>query len=286
MTKSAELPGIRRRVGTGTLKRVGGYAGISTVVFVTAAAALAPLVAPHDPNVTNLGNAYATVSADHWLGTDSLGRDLFSRMLYGGRPSLLLPFIITMLTAAVGTALCLAGAWYRSPTDTLIARVLDVLFSFPSILLAILATAIFGRGLATPVFALALALLPYFARVVRSAAITERSLPYVESLMSAGVSSLKICVRHILPNVLPIVATQASLTFGTALGAMASLSYLGLGVQPPTSDWGVLIAQGQEDVIAGHPQQLIVASALIVGVVITSNSLADRLIQRFRGDAS
>lgn len=262
----------------------GTGAGVVFVLGVSAAALLAPVVSPADPEAIDLANVFASPSGAHLLGTDSLGRDLLSRLIWGARASLLGPLLIASLTTVVGTALCLAAAWRGGVADRLLSALLNVIFSFPSILLAVLVAAVFGKGLLVPVLALAIAFLPYFARVVRGATLGERVKSYVESLSVAGLGPFAICLRHLLPNLLPLIATQASLTFGTALGALASLSYLGLGTQPPDSDWGVLIAQGQSDLLAGHPQQTLVAALLVVAVVVTSNGLADRLIATYRGD--
>lgn len=257
--------------------------GMAFVGAISLAALLAPVLAPHDPNATDLGNTFAGPSASHWLGTDSLGRDLVSRLIWGARTSLLGPLLITALTTIVGTSLCLAAVWRRGWADRLLSASLNVVFAFPSILLAVLVAAVFGKGLLVPVVALAIAFLPYFSRVVRGAALAERERPYIESLSAAGIGPVAICAKHLLPNLAPLIATQASLTFGTALGALASLSYLGLGTQPPDSDWGVLIAQGQTDLLAGHPQQSLAAAVLVVAVVVTFNGLADRLIAAYRG---
>jgi peptide/nickel transport system permease protein len=290
---SGQMTPIRRAM----LLRVGGRSaaggsrfpwgtgvGVVFVTGVSAAALLAPVVSPAAPEAIDLANAFASQSGAHLLGTDSLGRDLLSRLIWGARASLLGPLLIAALTTVVGTALCLVAAWRGGMVDRLLSALLNVIFSFPSILLAVLVAAVFGKGLLVPVLALAIALLPYFARVVRGAALSERVKPYVESLSAAGFGPFAICLRHLMPNLLPVIATQASLTFGTALGALASLSYLGMGTQPPDSDWGVLIAQGQSDLLAGHPQQTLAAALLVVAVVVTCNGLADRLIAKYRGD--
>jgi peptide/nickel transport system permease protein len=249
------------------------------VVF---AALLAPWIAPH-PDAVDLVNNYAGWGPDHWLGTDALGRDVFARAIWGGRVSLLAPALVTILTSSVGTFLCLVAVWRRGATDAIFARVLDVVFAFPFILLAVLAAAAMGKGLLTSVLALSLAFLPFFARVVRGAALVERSRPYVESLSSAGIGPWRVCSRHLLPNLAPLILTQMALTFSSAVGAFGAMSYLGLGTQPPKSDWGVMIASGQQDMLGGHPQQTLAAIVLLVGVVVCVNIIAERIISRYQG---
>jgi peptide/nickel transport system permease protein len=161
--------------------------------------------------------------------------------------------------------------------DTVVSRVLDILFAFPGLIFALIAVTMFGAGLAAPVAALSIAYLPYIARVLRSAALRERRLPYIAACYVAGLPAWQICLRHLLPNLLPLVLVQATLSFGYALVDLAAISYLGLGVQPPTPEWGLMISTGQSSILNGAPQESLSAAIMIVLIVIAFNLLGDRL---------
>jgi peptide/nickel transport system permease protein len=236
----------------------------------------APLLAPHDPAATDLLSAFQPPSGAHPLGTDGTGRDILSRLIWGARTSLLGPAAVIMLSLLVGVPLGLASAWRGGWLDAAAARVLDVIFSLPGILLAVLAIAVFSPGLPPAVVALAISYLPYVGRVVRSAARQQRVLPYVAALEVQGSSGIAICVRHILPNIAGLILAQATLAFGYALVDLASLSFLGLAVQPPEADWGVL-ANDSSAVLQGHPGQVIYASICIVVAVVSLITLGDRI---------
>src|SRR6476659_4632985 len=220
------------------------------IVLLALMAVFAPLIAPMDPNAIDLLHPFAPASSQHLLGTDDTGRDIFSRLIIGSRTSLLGPLLVVLLEVLVGVPIALAAAWRGGFVDGLISRVLDVLFAFPGILLAILVISLFGAGLKSAVVALAIAHMPYLARITRGAAIRERQLPYVEALEVQGFSSVRISARHLVPNLLPLIVAQASVSFGYVMIDLAGLSYIGLGVEPPTADWGVMISAGQ-----GHPQK-------------------------------
>lgn len=255
-----------------------GNAALATIALLVLLALAAPLLAPADPNVQNLGQAFAGPSSAYPLGADESGRDLLSRLLYGGRTGLLGPLLVVLLSTVLGGTVAFASAWIGGRFDAFCGRVLDVMFAFPGLLLAILAVALFGRGLAAASIALGIAYTPYLARLIRSAVVRERALPYVVALEVQGLSALRICVRHLLPNVLPLVAAQAALTFGSALVDLAALSFLGLGVQPPTADWGAMVASGLSGVIAGEPREALLAGGAIVLSVVAFNVLGERLV--------
>ena len=178
------------------------------------------------------------------------------------------------------------AAWRGGWVDSIASRCVDFLFSFPGLLLAILAVALFGSGLVSPVLALAVAYTPYIARFARSAALVERERPYIAACTVQGFGALTICLRHLIPNIAPLVLAQATVNFGYALVDLAALSYLGLGVQPPTADWGVMVSEGQAAVLSGAPQQSLWAGGAIVLAVVTFNvvgeGLADRVARRPR----
>ena len=250
-------------------------------VALVLAAVLAPVLAPYDPTQTDILNQNLGPSSAHLLGTDALGRDIFSRLLYGARLSLLGPALVTVIAATAGTTLAIASVWVGGAFDRAVSRVLDVLFAFPALIVAVLAVAIFGQGLLAPVLALSIAYLPYVARVVRSVALRERHMAYIDACRSLGYSGWRICGRHIFPNVRLLVAAQATISFAGALMDLAAISFLGLGVQPPASDWGLMVNDGSSALLNNHPMQTLAAGGAIVLTVVAFNVLGDRLSAAF-----
>jgi peptide/nickel transport system permease protein len=256
-------------------------AAVTVLALIVIGAVCAPLIAPYHPNSIDLNAVLKGSSGAHILGTDEDGRDIFSRLLYGARPILAGTSIIVVIAVIVGTALALTAAWIGGAFDTAVSRGLDIGFAFPGLLLAILAVAVFGPGLASSVIALAIAYIPYVARIVRAAAVRERSLPYVSALWIQGVSAFRINAFEILPNLLPVIVVQATISFGYALIDLAALSYLGLGIQPPASDWGVMVADGQLALLGGHPEQSLYAGAMMVITVMACMVVGERLSARW-----
>jgi len=251
------------------------------IVLIVLVAVTAPVIAPHDPNQLDILQSFEGPSAEHPLGTDSLGRDLLSRLMYGARLSLVGPALIVVIATVAGTAVAIAAAWFGGWFDGVASRVLDILFAFPGIIFAVLAVALFGPGLVAPVIALSIAYVPYFGRVLRSVALRERQLPYISACYVAGLPTRRITLGHLLPNIMPFVLVQATLSFGYALVDLAAVSYLGLGVAPPTAEWGLMVANGQASILMGHPQESLYAGLLIVATVVAVNLLGDRLALRF-----
>lgn len=250
---------------------------ILTLVVV---AVFAPWIAPHNPNAANILGGNLGPSSQHWLGTDSFGRDLLSRLIYGARLSLLGPTLIIVIATSIGTVLAITAAWFGGIFDQVVSRVADILFAFPGLIMAMLAVAMFGPGLVAPVIALSISYTPYLMRVIRAEAIRQRNLPYVAACYVEGLPTRTICVRHLLPNVTPLLLVQATLSFGYALVDLAAISYLGLGVQPPTSEWGLMVSTGQSSILAGHPQESLYAGIMIILTVVAFNLLGDRLATR------
>ncbi len=277
MTAAVEVA-IRRRRRAVRLPALGasGWVALTAVALVVLAALFAPLLAPHDPDTGNLLAAYARPGAAHWLGTDATGRDIASRLIYGARTSLLGPAAIVALSLLIGVPLALVSAWRGGWVAFVITRMLDVLFAIPGLLIAILATAVFGAGLRAAVLALAVAYLPYTARIIVSAAERERRQEYVRALTVQGASALSISTRHVLRNIAPLIASQSTVAFAYALIDLASLSFLGLAVQPPEADWGVL-ASDRDAVLQGHSTQVVAASVLVIVTVLSLFVLGARL---------
>ena len=262
------------------LLRATGPAGIASTVVIAAAtltAVFGPLLAPHDPDLPNLSLSWAGPADGHLLGYDVEGRDVLSRLLAGAQSSMLGPLAVVVLSVAAGTLLAVTAAWRRGISDTAISSGLNILFAFPGILLAIFAAAIFGAGLPAAAIALSIAYLPYVARVLRGAALKERGQPYVAALEVQGASATAICLRHVVPNIWPLIVAQATILFGYAMVDLAAISFLGIGVQPPTANWGVMIAENQDGLLLGHPLPAVAAGLCIVTVVIAVNLLGERL---------
>lgn len=249
------------------------------VLFVLVAI-FAPLIAPHSPTDTDILNASAPPSGDHLLGTDSTGRDIFSRLIYGTRLSLLGPAVVIAVAAVAAISLSLSAVWIGGRYDRLVGRFLNLMFSFPALILAIVVVAVTGTGLIGPAVALAIGFTPYIARVVRSVALRERHLQYIEACQTLGMSGWRICVRHLLPNLLPIIRANLTISFGSALVDLAAISYLGLGVQPPAAEWGLMVSTGQSDLIAGSPWEALSACVAIIVAVIVVNTLGERMTTR------
>lgn len=250
------------------------------IVALVVVAVFAPLLAPDNPNAADILATNQGVSAAHLLGTDSVGRDLLSRLIFGARLSLLGPALIILFSTLLGTTLAIAAAWFGGLFDQVVSRAADILFAFPGLIFAMLAVAMFGAGLIAPVVALSISYTPYLMRVVRAAAVRERRLPYVAACYVEGLPARTICLRHLLPNVAQLLVVQATLSFGYALVDLAAVSYLGLGVQPPTAEWGLMVSTGQSAILAGHPQESISAGVMIILTVVSFNLLGERLAAR------
>ena len=279
---TAEASAARR--GLAVLRATGpaGIASAAVVAAATFAAVFGPLLAPYDPDLPNLSLAWASRAGGHLLGYDFEGRDVLSRLLAGAQSSMLGPLAVVILSVTAGTLLAVTAAWRRGVSDTAVSTGLNVLFAFPGILLAILAAAVFGAGLPAAAIALSIAYLPYVARVLRGAALRERGQPYVAALEVQGASAAAICLRHVVPNIGPLIVAQATILFGYAMVDLAAVSYLGLGVQPPTDNWGVMIAENQDGLLLGHPLPAVAAGLCIVAVVIAVNLLGERLSAQAR----
>jgi peptide/nickel transport system permease protein len=282
VTPAAATAAPRRRGGVPGVRGTGAVGHIAAVVIVLAAvvAVFGSWLTPHDPAEISLSDAYLGSTSDHLLGLDSQGRDIVSRLLVGARASLLGPLIVVALSILVGSLLAIISAWRGGAVDSAISSVLDILFAFPGILLAVLVAALFGPSLTTAALALAVAYTPYIARVVRAAALRERSQPYIAALSVQGHPSVAICLRHLVPNVLPMIVAQATIVFGYAMVDLAAISFIGLGVQPPGTDWGLMVSGGQAGVLQGYVAEAFAAGLCIVVVVVAFNLLGERLADR------
>ncbi|MFE5967942.1 ABC transporter permease [Streptomyces sp. NPDC056463] len=276
---------LTRRPGLAKLRASSGrsplhLACLTLVGLVVAAALLAPWLAPHDPNTVDLGAALAGPSAGHPLGADTAGRDTLSRLLLGARTSLLGPLGVVAVSTLVGVAVGTAAAWRGGRLDSLLSRSTELVFAFPGMLLAILVVSVYGEGLLAPVAALGVAYLPYVSRLTRSLVLAERARPYVSAYLVQGHSGLQICLRHVLPNIAPVVLAQSTINFGYALMDLAGLSFLGLGVPPLTPDWGRMVFDGQTAIQHGYPLSAILPCVLVVLTVVAFNVVGERWADR------
>lgn len=266
-------------------RRIGrlGPAMVLSSVFLAAlvlVALLAPVIAPHDPTATDLSAIYQGISAGHPLGTDELGRDTLSRLIWATRTSLAAPLIVIALASVLGMLIALTTAWRGGRFDSVCTGALDILLGFPGILLAILAVAFFGAGLGAPIVALTITYTPYFARLTRTVAKHEMSQSYVSALTQLGYGGMRTALRHVAPNIMPFAVAQAAVLFAYATVDIAALSFLGMGVQPPAADWGSMVAVGQSGVLQGHPLPAVSAGLLIVLTVMALNVLGEGIADR------
>ncbi|UOQ55951.1 ABC transporter permease [Leucobacter allii] len=249
------------------------------VVFgiIAAAAVAGPWIAPYDPTELYVGDVNGIGSPAHPLGTDDVGRDILSRVLEGARTSVIAPIAVVLLSTLLGSALAIAAAWFGGIVRGTIARVIDVIFAIPGLVLAVLAVAMFGKGVLAPVIALSIAYIPVVARLTQTAASRELGAPYIAALRVQGVSGAAICFRHLVPALVPVVAAQVAVGFGYAMLDLAAISFLGLGEQPPAADWGTMIASGQAGILAGAPEQSLYPAILVVLTVLSVSIIGARI---------
>ncbi len=250
--------------------------GVVLIGIMVALALLASLIARYPPNDFDLSSLNEGPSAAHWFGTDYLGRDMWSRVIYGGRTSLPAGLGVVAIALGVGAPLGLLAGYVGHLTDDLIMRLMDCLLAFPGILLAIGIVAILGPGLTSSVVAVGVALIPSFARIARGSTLRARELEYVEASRAQGASNLHILTHHVLPNIVDPLIVLATLNLGSAILATAALSFLGLGTQLPTSDWGTLLSTGYEHMFQSWGEVTFPGVAIVISV-LGVNLLGDAL---------
>jgi peptide/nickel transport system permease protein len=220
--------------------------GLAIVLIWILVAICAPLIAPYAPDIVDVTKRLKPPSAEHWLGTDSLGRDVFSRLLYGSRVSLFTGFVVVLVGGAIGTLVGGIAAYARGRTEELIMRLTDLVLCFPPIILALAIAAALGIGTTNTIIAMLVVWWPKFARLARSLVIVQRSQEYVEAAIVVGLKPSRILLRHIIPNSVGPLIVLVTLDVGNAIITFAGLSFLGLGVVPPTPEWGSMVAEGRE----------------------------------------
>jgi peptide/nickel transport system permease protein len=263
----------------------GAVFGLLVFLALVAMAVLAPVLAPYDPIAQGVGQPMESPSAAHWAGTDSFGRDILSRIIYGARVALVVGVVAVLLAMVVGVSLGLVSGYYGGVLDVVIMRVMDGLFAFPIIILAIAMMAVMGFGVRNVIIAVAVGFIAPFARVTRGDVLAVKEEPYIEAARLAGVGSLAVIFRHVLPNVLAPIIVQGALRVSGAIITEAGLSFLGLGPPPPTPAWGRMIAEGQTFIVMAPHISTMPGIALMVAIValnLLGDGLRDTLDPRMR----
>jgi len=259
-----------------------GAAGLVVIIAMGICAAFAQWVAPFDPLTVDYAAQLARPSAEHWLGTDSFGRDVASRIIYGARTALAIGFIASFLGCTAGAVIGVASAYFGGKTDLIIQGVMDVLLSFPIIVLAITVVAVLGNPVVLGIdvnliIAIAVPMLPRVERVVRASALAIRELPYVDAARAAGYSHTRIIFRHIVPNVVAPYLILLTAFVAQAILAEASLSFLGLGVTEPTPSWGLMLSGAAADFYQQAPWMIVFPGIAISLAVFAFNLFGDSL---------
>lgn len=251
-------------------------AGLIVLIITALLAVFAPIAAPYGYEEQDLFNTLAGPSREHWLGTDNLGRDMLSRLIYGGRNSLTLGLISVALAAALGVILGAVSGYYGGKVDMVIMRLLDVLQAVPAILLAIAISATLGPGYMNCILALTISQIPGFTRMTRASCLNVQGMEYVEAARSINARERRIIFKHVLPNAISPIIVQATMSVATAILTSASLSFIGLGVQPPQAEWGAMLSAGRS-YIRSNPHVIIYPGITIMIVVLSLNMLGDGL---------
>ena len=250
--------------------------GLSLLLFLIFCAVFAPALSPYDPYESNLPEALKGPSAAHWLGTDELGRDILSRILYGARISLIVGVEAVALALVCGVVLGALAGYYGGKTDTAIMSVMDIMLSFPDILLAIAFMTVMGRGVEKAVIAIGIVSIPQYARIVRGSVLSVKENVYVTAARAIGNNDRRLIFVHILPNVLAPIIVRGTIGVSVAILEAAALGFLGLGVEPPTAEWGTMLGAGRQ-AIFNAPHIVTFPGLAITLTVMAFNLLGDGL---------
>ena len=260
--------------------------GAVIVAVAVLAAVVGPLIAPFDPAAQELALRLSGPTGAHWFGLDELGRDIFARVLVGARISLMVGLVVVGVSATIGIVMGSVAGYFGGRVDEAISRVIDILLAFPGLLLAIALVAVLGPSLTNVVLALAVIGWVGYARLVRGQVLRARELEFVQAARALGASTPRILVRHVIPTTLPAVTVQATLGMGAAILAEASLSFLGLGVQPPTPSWGTMLNYGRGHLLDAPHLTIfpgLAIAALVLGFNFLGDGLRDALDPAMRG---
>ncbi len=258
-------------------ERTLGAVGAAIILLMLLVAVLANAIAPYDPVTTDFGAMLAAPSAEHWLGTDTFGRDVLSRLIYGSRTALLVGFGASVLGSTLGTILGVASAYFGGRIDLYLQRVMDVFLSFPLIILALALVAILGNSIPNLITAIMIPMIPRCAVVIRASALSIREMPYVDAARAAGFGHGRIILRHMLPNVMAPYLIMLTSFLGQAILLEASLSFLGLGVQEPIAAWGLMLRGAAVEFAEAAPWMAIFPGLAISLAVFAFNLFGDSL---------
>ncbi len=252
------------------------WIGLVLFVLVCLAAIFAPLLATHDPLEQNILFRLQPPSAEHWMGTDYYGRDIYSRLVYGARISLVIGLIAIGAAMLIGSLIGLVAGYYGGRLDIVVMQAMDVLLAFPSLILGLIVVAMLGPSVTNLAIAIALTAIPPFARIARAPTIAVKEREFVEAGRALGYSDVRLMGGHILPNILPEILVMGSLWLATAIRVEASLAFIGLGVAPPTPTWGGMIREGFENILDSAWLTIFPSIAILL-VVFALNLLGDGL---------
>ena len=252
--------------------------GLALMSAILLLAVFADVIADYDTKVVgmNMVERLQTPSAKHWFGTDGYGRDVFARIIHGSRLSLSLSIISMLIAVAVGSMIGAISGYFGGRVDDVLMRLMDMLLAIPPMLMSISIVAALGRSMANLVLALALAYMPVFARVIRSSILSVKDQEFVEAARACGTSDARIILRHIIPNAVGPIIVQATLAMGSSILTISSLSFMGMGIQPPQPEWGTMLYEGR-DLIRTSPYLVIFPGAAIAVSVLSLNLLGDGL---------
>lgn len=250
--------------------------GAVILLFFLLVALFGPMFCTQDPLAQDLIHKYQQPSSEHWFGTDNLGRDTFTRMVYGARVSLSISFAGVMSGCLVGVLLGVCAGFFGGWVDTLVSRLVDILLAFPSLLLAITVVAILGSGTENTAIAIAIFSIPSIARMVRGIVMSNKDAEYIQACRVMGASNARMIFTHIIPNAISQIIVNITLNLGTAILTASSLSFLGLGVQPPAPEWGSMLSTGR-DVIRAYPLAVLIPGIAITLVVMSFSLVGDGL---------
>lgn len=257
--------------------RLSGWLGITLFALILCSAIFGPWLAPYDPLQSNAAAALQPPSGAHWFGTDQLGRDLFSRVVVAARLDLTLAFSAVGLSASLGSLIGAAIGYRGGIVDGLTSRVVDVLMAFPLFVLALALVAALGNRLSSVIYATALINLPFYIRLARAETRARRNLAYIEAARIGGASGIQIVTRFLLPNIRGPLIVLATVNLGWAVLNTAGLSFLGLGIRPPTPEWGIMVAEGARFITSGEWWVAFFPSLALMLTVLAFNLLGDRL---------
>lgn len=252
--------------------------GLAILVVMIALAVCADWIADYDTNVTgmNMAERLQTPSAKHWFGTDSYGRDVFARIIHGSRLSLSLSIFAMLAAVAIGSIIGAIAGYYGGRVDDVLMRLMDILLAIPPMLMSISIVAALGHSMVNLMIALSLAYIPVFARVIRSSILTVKGQEFIEAAKACGTSNARIILRHIIPNAIGPIIVQATLAMGSTILIISSLSFMGMGIQPPQPEWGTMLYEGR-DLIRTSPYLVIFPGIAIALAVLSLNLLGDGL---------